>query len=146
MAVTAASGGRFRSFDGVSERGKERERRGGVGEWRGSTQASLARGDEGGTESCIRMWPWAVRRKEKDLTVGPRRQTGRGEKSNGSGKVRWAALFGSDWAASVHFSFFSFFFFFSVFLIILYLLHFNTTNQNSEETFFRIKPMFLKTL
>jgi hypothetical protein len=36
VAVTAASGGRFRPFDGVSERGKEQERRGGVGEDEGA--------------------------------------------------------------------------------------------------------------
>jgi hypothetical protein len=44
----AASGGRFRPIDGVSERGKERERRGGVGEGEESGAGSLGHAGCGG--------------------------------------------------------------------------------------------------
>jgi hypothetical protein len=48
MAVMAASDGRFLLIDGVSERGKERERRGGVGEGKESGAGSLGPAGCGG--------------------------------------------------------------------------------------------------
>jgi hypothetical protein len=74
-----------------------------------------------------------------------RKEKEKRRRSNGLGRLDWAALFRPDWAAMVRLFFFLFFlccFFFSFFcfVISLYLLHFNTnSSQTKMESFLKLK-------